>query len=168
MDQVTWVDSGRGKAVRFNGVDEYFRIGKNAMELKQFTLSMWVKWEGASTSESQRIFSARGNYRERQYITLSPLETTAEGTDGLRLHLRYENADWDMYRPQAGPLAQNVWNHLVFVADGESIALYLNGVELDKRLIGMSLEEMEMYQLYLGKGTSYNGDGYFNGLMDNV
>jgi hypothetical protein len=174
IDEVAWVDGGQGKAVRFNGVDEYFRIGYNSLQLAEFTLTMWVKWEGASEAEggsallNQRIFSARGTYRDRQYITLSPMETTAEGSDGLRLHMRYESSDWDLHRPQAGPLSQDVWHHLAVVADGQKLSLYLDGVLLDEQLIMMSLAGMRPQQLYLGKGPTYGGDGYFNGLMDNV
>ena len=174
IDEVTWVDGGQGKAVHFNGVDEYFRIGYNSLQLAEFTLSMWVKWEGASDAEggsteiNQRIFSARGTYRDRQYITLSPMETTAEGSDGLRLHMRYESSDWELHRPQAGPLSQDVWHHLAVVADGQKLSLYLDGVLLDQQLTMMSLAGMRPQQLYLGKGPTYGGDGYFNGLMDNV
>ncbi len=174
INEVNWVDGGQGKAVRFNGVDEYFRIGYNSLQIERFTLSMWVKWEGASdtaggSSElNQRIFSARGTYRDRQYITLSPMETTAEGSDGLRLHMRYENSDWELHRPQAGPLSQDIWHHLAVVSDGRKLALYLDGVPLAEQLTMMSLAQMRPQQLYLGKGTTYGGDGYFNGLMDNV
>ncbi len=174
IDEVTWVDGGQGKAVRFNGVDEYFRIGYNSLQLAEFSLTMWVKWEGESDAEggstllNQRIFSARGTYRDRQYITLSPMETTAEGSDGLRLHMRYEASDWELYRPQAGPLSQDVWHHLAVVADGQKLTLYLDGVMIAEQLIMMSLAGLRPQQLYLGKGPTYDGDGYFNGLMDNV
>lgn len=174
IDEVNWVDGGQGKAVRFNGVDEYFRIGYNSLQLGEFTLTMWVKWEGASEHDNgsgllnQRIFSARGTYRDRQYITLSPMETTAEGSDALRLHMQYEGSDWELNRPQAGPLSQEVWHHLAIVMDGQTLALYLDGVMLDEELIMMGLAQMRPQQLYLGKGPVLGGDGYFNGLMDNV
>ncbi len=174
IDEVNWVDGGQGKAVRFNGVDEYFRVAYNSLQLAEFTLTMWVKWEGESDVDGgsallgQRIFSARGTYRDRQYITLSPMETTAEGSDGLRLHMRYEDSDWDLHRPQAGPLSQDVWHHLAVVLDGQTLTLYLNGVMLDEELTMMSLAQMRPQQLYLGKGPILGGDGYFNGLMDNV
>lgn len=172
IDAVNWVDGGQGKAVRFNGIDEYFRIGYNTLQLGEFTLSMWVKWEGEAEGSSglmgQRIFSARGNYRDRQYITLSPMETTAEGSDGLRLHMRYENSDWELHREQAGPLSQNIWHHLAVVMNGQTLALYLDGVLMDEEMTMMSFASMRPQQLYLGKGTVLGGDGYFNGLMDNV
>ncbi len=174
ISAVNWVDGGQGKAVRFNGVDEYFRVAYNSLQLAEFTLTMWVKWEGESDVDGgsalldQRIFSARGPYRDRQYITLSPMETTAEGSDGLRLHMRYEGADWDLHRPQAGPLSQDVWHHLAVVLDGQTLALYLDGVMMDEELTMMSFAQMRPQQLCLGRGPVLGGDGYFNGLMDNV
>ncbi|MBQ4613018.1 MAG: LamG domain-containing protein [Clostridia bacterium] len=174
IDEITWVDSDQGKAVRFNGIDEYFRIGYHSLQIADYTLSMWVYWEGASTAEggstleNQRIFSARGTYRDRQYVTLSPMETTAEGVDGLRLHMRYEASDWELQPTQAQPLEQNAWHHIAVVGTEESLCLYLDGRLVDEELTMMSLADMRPQQLYLGKGPTYGGDGYFNGLMDNV
>ena len=36
IDGITWVDSAQGKAVRFNGIDEYFRIGYNSLHAAFF------------------------------------------------------------------------------------------------------------------------------------
>lgn len=174
IDEVNWVDSVRGKAVQFNGVDEYFRIPYKSLQVSDFTLSLWVNWQGASDAEggsglaNQRIFSARAMQYGKRYITLSPMETTAEGSDGLRLHMRYENADWDLHRPQAGPLGQNEWHHLAIVATGQTLALYLDGVQMDEELTMMDPAQMNLFQFYLGKGPTMGGDGYFNGLMDDV
>lgn len=172
MDEVNWVDDGQGKAVRFNGVDEYFRIAGNSLQATEFTLSMWVKWQGEATDGSellnQRIFSARGANRDRQYITLSPMESTAEGEDGLRLCMRYGNSEWELSQPQVSPLPQDAWHHLAVVSDRETLSLYLDGVMVDEELTMMSLAQMRLQQLCLGRGPTLGGDGYFNGLMDNV
>lgn len=174
IGEINWVNSINGKAVQFNGIDEYFRIGYNNLQIADYTLSMWVYWEGASTAtggstlENQRIFSARGTYRDRQYVTLSPMETNADGTDGLRLHMRYEQSDWELNTPQAEPLEQNAWHHIAVVGTEETLCLYLDGVLVDEALTMMSLAEMRPQQLYIGKGPTYGGDGYFNGIMDNV
>ena len=174
IDQINWVDAGRGKAVRFGGVDEYFRIGYNSLQLVDFTLSMWVKWEGAADAEGgsgeyeQRIFSARGTYRDRQYITLSPLESTAAGEDGLRLHMRYEASDWEVHAQEVAPLEKSTWHHVAVVGTAHTIAVYVDGVAIGEVQTMMSLAQMRPQQLYLGKGPTAGGDGYFNGLMDNV
>lgn len=174
INMINWVDSERGKAVQFNGVDEYFRIPYKSLQVSDFTLSLWVNWQGASDAEggsglaNQRIFSARANQYGKRYITLSPMETTAEGSDGLRLHMRYENSDWDLHRPQAGPLGQNEWHHLAIVATGQTLALYLDGVQMDEEMTMMDPAQMNLFQFYLGKGPTLGGDGYFNGLMDDV
>ncbi len=174
IGEVNWVDSARGKAVLFNGVDEYFRIPYKSLQVSSFTMSFWVNWYGASSAEggsgllNQRIFSARANQYGKRYITLSPMETTAEGSDGLRLHMRYENSDWDLHRPQAGPLSQNEWHHLAIVATPQRIVLYLDGVMIDDEMTLMDPAQMNLFQFYIGKGPTMGGDGYFNGLMDNV
>ncbi len=174
IDDVNWVDSDMGKAVSLSGVDEYFRIPYKSLQVSEFTLSMWVNWGGASDAEGgsglsdQRIFSARANQYGKRYITLSPMETTAEGSDGLRLHMRHENSDWDLHRPQAGPLAQDEWHHLAVVATKKTIALYLDGIRMDEETTNVDPAQMNLFQFYLGKGPSMGGDGYFNGLLDNV
>lgn len=174
IDDINWIDSEDGKAVRFNGIDEYFRIGYNNLQIADYTLSLWVYWDGASdaddgsTLENQRIFSARGTYRDRQYVTLSPMESTAEGTDGLRLHMRYEKSDWELHGSEATPFEQKSWHHVAVVGTEETLSLYLDGVLIAEELTMMSLAEMRPQQLYIGKGPTAGGDGYFNGVMDNV
>lgn len=174
IDEINWVESERGMAVRFNGVDEYFRIGYNSLQLVDFTLSMWVKWEGASEAEGgsgeleQRIFSARGTYRDRQYITLSPMESTQSGDDGLRLHMRYEASDWEVHAQEVNPLGKDAWHHIAVIGTAQSIALYVDGVAVGEAQTMMSLAQLRPQQLYLGKGPTAGGDGYYNGLMDNV
>ena len=174
IGEVNWVDGGDGKAVSFNGVDEYFRLPYKSLQVSSFTLTAWVNWGGASDAEGgsgpdgQRIFSARANQYGKRYMTLSPMETTAEGSDGLRLHMRHEDNDWDLHRPQAGPLAQNEWHHLAVVATDQTLALYLDGIRMDEQTTNVNPAQMNLFQFYLGKGPSMGGDGYFNGLMDNV
>ena len=174
IGDVNWVDTGDGQAVLFNGVDEYFRIPYRNVQVSSFTLTFWVNWYGESNVaggsglENQRIFSARANQYGKRYITLSPMETTAEGSDGLRLHMRYENEDWDLHRPQAGPLGQNEWHHVAVVATEQSLALYLDGILMDNQQTDLDPAQMNLFQFYIGKGPTMGGDGYFNGLMDNV
>ncbi len=173
MNDVRWVeDSTRGQVVQFGGVDEYFRIGYNDIQLANFTLSMWVNWQGAAEGGSgemnQRIFSIRGPYSGKEYLTLSPMETTEEGSDALRLHMRYQNSDWDLCRPQASPLKQNEWHHVAVVSTEETLALYLDGVLMDEELTMMGIVNMRPQQLYIGKGPIQGGDGYFHGMMDDV
>lgn len=172
IDEVDWVDGEDGKAVSFNGVDEYFRIPYNSLQMSSFTLTAWVNWHGKSDVEGgsglsdQRIFSARAAQYGKRYITLSPMETNADGSDGMRLHMQYENSDWDLHR--ATPLAQNEWHHVAVVATEQTLALYLDGARVDEQTTMMSPAQMNLFQLYLGKGPTQGGDGYFNGLMDNV
>ena len=174
IDEVNWVDDGQGKAVRFNGVDEYFRMDGKNLQIGELTLSMWVKWEGPSDEENgsellgQRIFSARGADRDRQYITLSPMETTGEGEDALCVYMQYEDSDWELDDPQSEPLPQDAWHHLAVVMDGQKLSLYLDGALIDEQLTMMSFAQMRPQQLCLGRGSQRGGDGYFNGLMDNV
>ena len=174
IGDVNWVDNGSGKAVQFNGVDEYFRIPYKSLQVSSFTLTAWVNWHGKADAEGgsglsgQRIFSARANQYGKRYITLSPMETTAEGSDGLRLHMRYEGSDWDLHRPQAGPLAQNEWHHVAIVATEQTLELYLDGIRMDEQTTNVDPAQMNLFQFYIGKGPTMGGDGYFNGLMDDV
>ncbi len=174
MEEVTWTEGLQGQAVRFNGVDEYFRIGYNSLQLADFTLSLWVNWEGASAAEggsaetAQRIFSARGNPRDQRYLILSPAEETAAGVTALRYEMKYHNSAWELAHPQGRPLAKNSWQHLAIVGTEETVSLYLNGTLIAEEMTMMGLANMRLAQLYLGKGPSAGGDGYFNGLMDNV
>ncbi len=174
LDDVTWEDEEDGKAVRLNGVDEYFRIDYSKVSFTDFTLSLWVKWEGESAEEggsgleNQRIFSVRGANRDTQYLTLSPMEDTTDGAQALRLSMVYMDSSWELKNPQGKALKKDDWCQLAIVGTDETLRLYMNGKQLDDELTMMSIAQMRPQQLYLGKGTALGGDGYFNGFLDNA
>ena len=163
--KVTWADGGvSGKAVRLNGKDEYFRMDYKSLYYGEFGISLWINWQGESVSEPQRILSIRGAKRDTQHLTLSPSEEV-DGKNRLKLDLAYGDSDWPIIDTA---LRVNEWHHLAVTADGQYLRLYVDGKETGTRLTMMSLVQMRIQQMYLGRGWTKAGDGYLNALLDDV
>lgn len=53
LDDLTWVDGGRsGKAVLFDGSDQYLTLDYNQLQMQQMTFSAWVNWYGEDTAQT--------------------------------------------------------------------------------------------------------------------
>ena len=55
IGDVNWVDNGSGKAVQFNGVDEYFRIPYKSLQVSSFTLTAFAMMAGVLRSLPWRL-----------------------------------------------------------------------------------------------------------------
>ncbi len=173
-EDIPWVDSERGKAVRFNGVDEYFRLPVETLELSEFTLSFWVNWDGPTaadgtpTAANQRIFSAIGPSRSTQYVTLSPMETLPDGTALMRYYMNEPKAFFELNHPKRKALVANKWQHVVIVNRPGVVTVYVNELLLAEEPSEVTASALQLQQLFIGRGASAAGDGYYSGLMDNV
>ncbi len=171
---IPWVDSEQGQAVRFNGEDAYFRLPAERLQLEDFTLSMWVNWDGpmddngVAAALNQRMFAAVGESRGTQYITLSPMDTLPNGAGVLRYYMNHPQAYVELTHPKNRSLVAKKWQHVVVVSRDDTITLYLNEVLLADEPSSIRTADLQLKQLYFGKGVTAEGDGYFSGLMDNV
>ena len=54
LDDLTWVDGGRtGKAVLFDGSNQYLTLDYNQLQMQQMTFSAWVNWYGDDTAATE-------------------------------------------------------------------------------------------------------------------
>ena len=109
-----WVSSGKGHALRFDGVDDYVDCGNGAsLDIRgPMTLSAWVRPTTASAKEPGIV----GKYFASYALTL------------------YRGGCW-WYISSGGnsasvPLSKtNTWHHVAGTFDGEWMRLYVNGQE---------------------------------------
>ena len=161
MEGVKWVDGKSGKALEFDGVDDYVSFG-DTEELsggigKKLTVVVWFNPSALSS--------------------LSPLVTkylsAGEKDWGLlvsntQLRLGYETGgnNWEMDTPLlGGTVAINTWYHGAFVLNGTDVKMYLNGEEVGTATIPTETPDTTA-SVEVG-GTSYRGD-YFKGIIDEV
>lgn len=158
----SWVDSkaGFGKALSFDGVNNYVQIGAPAggsLDPAHITMEMWIKFN-AIPYTSQIALNKEGKYR---FI--------AGDVDTTHLSIRYAT---DITGWGAGTLIGDtaleaeLWYHAVATYDGSYWKLYLNG-QLDGNKIETGDLVSNAANLYIGVFSPPSGFP-FNGIIDEV
>jgi len=116
----TWVDGKYGKALSFDGTDDYVDCG-NAASLSptnEETVIMWVK-PSAGYGELYPRLIAHDDY-VRLYVYID----SATG----RLHIHFYTSGGIAGVTSSLSLGIDTWTHVAFLYDGDYMKLYLNGV----------------------------------------
>lgn len=155
-----WVDGKFGKALRFDGVDDYVDVGKDISlsinGASPYTYEVWVKPTSIASTNKQII--GRGTESNNQMYLLGYQATT--GKVGV---WHYANDFLDTN----ATLIAGQWNYITNTYDGTTERVFLNGVETKNRLAsGFNLDNSK--NVYIGRHTGNYSDQYFNGIIDEV
>ncbi|MDD3927196.1 MAG: LamG domain-containing protein, partial [bacterium] len=164
MDTNTcWVNGRLGKALAFDGVNDYVNCGSNSSLniTDAITIETWIKfdsfadWVRPLNNNLYQIFH-RGGSDHRIFFLYHIVENTRSG-----------DSSWNNWSGVASTtsLQAGQWYHVACVKSGNTMSIYINGVkerELDC-LAGYTIDNTQMTNLNLGAG--YN---YFNGQLDEV
>ncbi len=150
------VDGKFGKALYFNGDDEFIKFNDDLLKGDSFTVCVWVKadeWRNWC-----RVWDI-GNRRPDVYCAVDGR------TPGI-LGLHEEKTGYQVYSllPKA-----NEWVHLAATYGNGKMCLYQNGVLMDEVKAPVLVEDFrnaEGKNLYFGK-SNWN-DPYFKGAMDEI
>jgi len=154
----TWVDGKFGKALSFDGVDDYVQVSHNpSLSITDaITIEAWIK-PSSLTPVYQEILSKGGDYNSNN--------------DNYDIYLHYTRVaiHWknDVYESLTGILI-NTWTHIAITIDVPNLIskMYING-NLDKTFTITTVPEANTNPLVIGKyiiGSPYP----FNGLIDEV
>lgn len=161
----TWIDGKYGKALSFDGLNDYVKIN-NSPSLQNanatVTLSAWI-YTKSSDAGSQMILLKRDHYEDKQWYFRLWYVNGA-------LHLDFVIIDdTGTVRDATGtmPVLANQWNHVATVYDkyAQIVTLYLNG---NGEIIPFPYN-MKSYSsnVYIGAQVPYS-DSFFNGTIDEV
>jgi hypothetical protein len=155
-----WVDGKYGKALSFDGVDDYVNVG-NASSLtptNAITISAWIypinttvvvgrivdKWYSAEAKSSYTL------YLENQKVKMAIHTGTS-----------------DKYIAGTTTIQKDIWYHVVGTYNGSYVNLYVNGA-LDATPVSASGSiQTNTGDLNIGR-YAYVGTDYFNGTIDEV
>ena len=161
-----------GKGLQFNAADSA-TVDFGALPLasfdstNQFTISFWVKV--ADTTAPIAVLSKRGDTGPWEYAIDNQFnhkgfvldnwtgngQTSVYGTDPLSAFVA---------------IVPGQWQHLAYVADGNTLSVYVNGVlqaGIDQRNMGYSFGKTSAH-LVIGNGGGYGRNYYFNGGIDDI
>lgn len=159
IEGATWVEGKIGKALEFDGIDDYVDCGNNmSLDITgAITIEAWVKFTDVS--------------QEYQHI----LEKGPYGKGGFRIFWNYKGTPHKFYFATSDGtehggytsrkiLQNNVWYHIACVDTLSEVYFYLNA-QRETLYSGTHTITETPYNLYIGKRSNRN---FFNGTIDDV
>ncbi|MBI5872042.1 LamG domain-containing protein, partial [archaeon] len=153
-----WTDGKYGKALRFDGVDDYVNVGNSSslgvgLEETSMSVAFWFKPD--TTDFVNGVISKQPSYG-----------VEGMGSGGIRL--LFTSTVPDVVRINSNPVVgtANTWYHVVFVKDGTAGKAYVNGA--DQTASSDVLDDVAPTTNNLIIGSWYTGSERFNGTIDEV
>lgn len=164
MDAATdWVLGRRGKALDFDGGNDYVELGNvaNVNSNSSISISAWIK---ADSLTSYGLIVGKDTTNRSYSLAVNPGATDRlwvfmEGVSG------YQQGGSSIILPRA--LNTGAWEHIVFTYDqaNQRMKAYLNGV-LTNNIAASGAMTTTSGSLQIGAGTG--GFSYFDGIIDEV
>lgn len=165
MNAPRWVDGKFGKALEFDGKDDYVEISLpdvfNDIPNKDFTISFWINVQDISGSDTvwTRILEAR--HDNSNYVQFDIQINAGE------LGINVIDAGIERTFIVDSPISPDTWYHVtgVWDADEDRVGLYLNGV-LQSKIGTTPASPGTQEVLNLGRRSDGSDMSYFDGIMD--
>src|SRR3989344_3981735 len=166
----TWVDGKRGKAINFDGVDDYVNAGTagNFERTNSFTVSLWIKRNpnptvteavvakevGSGTFQGWGLLILGGAANDPYRINIA----NTSGTNNLLVEYPRTN--------------DSGWHHVVFTYNGTSAAsgvfLYEDGISKTQTIIADTLSASILTATNFQIGARDGAASLFSGSIDEV
>ncbi|WP_456478634.1 outer membrane protein assembly factor BamB family protein [Geoglobus ahangari] len=158
INGATYVDGKYGKALRFDGVDDYAEVADDdSLDLSsQFTVALWFKV--VSWPEYYGCLIDKGTSGQRTYSVY----TLSDGKIWYATH----NSSGELWKIYQAGIQAGKWYHVAVTANGSVMKLFINGVYVDQRSAQGPYTTYD-YPLSMGRRHIYN-DLKFNGIIDEV
>jgi len=169
----SWVNGKVGKALSFNGQNNYVRV-EDAPDLSgmaQLTLEAWVyprgqtrSWQKIIIKPSNALCNDKISYvffwRENPYI----------GRDRYASTIQNElNADYSIELATTPSSLDNGWHHFAFTYDGATLHAYVDGVVDANSISASGSVRATTSPLFIGVGVGWcSVNEFFYGYLDEV
>ena len=154
----TWTDGKFGKALRFDGVDDYVDCGDiDAIDgATEITVTAWVKWGGTvgglidpqEFHRKQNVYAFGGGWKDHK----------------AKFWI-YDSA-WRNSGDSVTDIDDGNWHFIVGVYDGEYLRLYVDGVEESNVYLGATTLNANSEPVIIG--SSRRTAEFWNGIIDEV
>ena len=159
---LTWVDGKYGKALYFDGIDDYvFVSSSSSLQFSDaITVACWAK-VSERTGDYQVIFSHNWNgYRSCYLLEFQPDSVTPQFAA-----ITSDRAK--RYAISKVKVQNGEWSHLVGVFDGHSVKIYVNGVLTGENSLTGTLDVINK-PVAIGCHLVPGDRNWFKGIIDEV
>ncbi len=162
-----WVNDGKfGKALSFDGTDDYLSIGPvDSLKISNaITLSAWVNFDTIPTGLTETTIMSNNN--SGGWGLLPNQVESGKIETYFYINSAYQKAGFNLSEISAG-----TWYHIVGTFDGTDSKIYLNGALKDTVTAAGTISNPSNVKPLIGAnpGTGDNVDGdYFDGKIDEV
>ena len=175
-ENAPWIAAGHtGQGLRLNGTD-YLKLIKQTMQVRTFTFSGWIYWEGTPDPEDpeavyrQSLFSI---YKGKSnWLTFYPHYKDAEkGIDGVYLSYQRGDNTADLFVPATEGvscgLPMREWHHVAMVVSETDLCLYIDGTLYVSAPVVTYVGDLNASGLYVGQ-NSLEEDRHLQAVVDDV
>ena len=158
-----WVEGVRGKALEFDGVDDYVVVNDdNTLDLSdEFTIHSWIRSSDTTNSggKVRRVLTKGGNDGSRNWQIIAGATDSQFSYDSTG-----SGSQTNLY--SGVKLTDGSW-HLVSVTrnNADLTTIYIDGISKNSATI--STDFTSTYEIYIGR-LADSDSGYFNGRIDEV
>ncbi|MBT0812302.1 T9SS type A sorting domain-containing protein [Litoribacter ruber] len=157
----TWIDGVKGKALRFNGSNQFATVPDNAsLDLSEsLTIATWIKPEKTAT---QYLIK-----KAESPIDGYELSLASNGKVFFRFNQETSGNTYRLNSSTSYPANGNTWMHVAIIYDGATLRMYIDGKE-DSRQSYSSPPPVNMNDLELTIGSGFDGYRGLQGAMDDI
>jgi len=153
-----WTDGKYGKALYFDGYNDYINASdSSSLDVSKFTISFWmfpISVSGYLVDKEEWDVGNEYGYEAHFW------------SDGKFKFLFGDGTSTQKYVNSTNPLSPNSWYYLTGTYDGSTFKIYINGVLNNSASFSTYPNYTFTTPLYIGADNG--GDGYFNGIIDDV
>ncbi len=156
----TWVDGKFGKALSFDGVDDYVDCGNDASlnPSDEITIEIWVKIPVLPSNQKAIVAKVGPPLSHDQYHF-------ALDSDG---RIFWTTNERDMWTISNSAISINQWTHVVVTAiSGSNRKIYIDG-QLDKNHDTTYAFDSTTNTAKIGYSDRWGSKSYFNGIIDEI
>ena len=159
----TWTDGKFGKALSFDGVDDYVEVpDSDSLDLQTLTLEVWNKLD--ALSDTGVLYKRSGLPGSLGTNANYQMEIYPPGDGNYYFAFSYrDGSSWQNVYSTNTPIETGKWYHVVMTFDSGTGRVYING-KLDAEKTGLPSLVTNDYHLVIG--AAWND--YFNGIIDEV
>lgn len=163
VGNIEYVEGVNGKAAKFDGNGTYFELPDNFNKgVREFTLGMWVRFDGLTPDVWQRVFDLHGTGHQCVYFGIWQYNHSNNVRFGI------EDNEGEEQATAFGVFALGEWVNYTITQDSEARILYINGREVSRCGVTNTADEIgDTVNNYIGHSI-YSGvpTADFNGALD--